>query len=66
MQGAEGYQSSSGGEGCPPWLGRHGHVSLRSLVWSAWSTEVNTPSLCLIAGGEGDVTPGFFLSPPDQ
>lgn len=52
MAGAEGCQGSCAGEGCPPRLGRHGLVPLRSLVWSAWSTEVNLklthpPSLAL-------------------
>lgn len=30
-------------------------------MWSAWSTEVNTPSLCPVAGVEGNVTHGFFF-----
>ncbi|NXF23981.1 CAC1E protein, partial [Rhodinocichla rosea] len=50
-----------GGEGCPPRLGRHGHITLRSLVWSARSTEVTTASLCPVAGVGGDVTHGFFF-----
>lgn len=52
VQGAEGCQGSSGGDEWPPRLGRRGHITPRSLVWSAWSTAV-----------EGDVTRVFFLPP---